>query len=46
MRIKQRGEIWYLRRRLPKRYEPVETCRDLWLSLHTDSEQAAKTRSC
>lgn len=45
MRIMQRGDIWYLRRRLPKRYESIETRRDLWLSLHTDSEQTAKTKA-
>lgn len=45
MRIMRRGEIWYLRRRLPKRYEAVEQRRDLWLSLHTDSELVAKTKA-
>lgn len=45
MRIMKRGEIWYQRRRVPVRFQPVESRREIWLSLHTDSETVAKQKA-
>jgi len=39
--LKLREGIWHLRRRVPKRYETVETRGEVTLSLHTDSYEAA-----
>lgn len=45
MPIMRRGSILYIRRRVPKRFAPVETRREIWLSLHTDSETQAKIKA-
>ncbi|WP_120635255.1 tyrosine-type recombinase/integrase [Ruegeria sp. EL01] len=42
--ITLRSETWYLRRRVPKRYYPVEKRRTILLSLHTDSRAQAETK--
>lgn len=36
-----RGGTWHLRRRVPKRYAPVESRRVIWISLKTDSQSIA-----
>lgn len=45
MRIMKRGEIWHQRRRVPVRFRSVETRREIWQSLHTDSETVAKQKA-
>lgn len=39
--IQLRAETWYLRRRVPKRFESVEPRKEVLLSLHTDSRELA-----
>jgi len=41
MSIVRRGQTYHLRKRVPKRYAPVESRRHVWVSLHTDSESVA-----
>ncbi|SEL59317.1 Phage integrase family protein [Roseivivax marinus] len=45
MNIMKRGKVWNLRRRVPKRYAPVEERGEIWISLHTDSERAARDKA-
>lgn len=45
MAIKKRGKIYQLVQRVPRRYQPVETRETVWISLHTDSETAAKVKA-
>lgn len=40
-----RGSTWHLRRRVPKRYQSVETRPEVWLSLHTDSRELASKKA-
>lgn len=40
-----RGSTFYLRRRVPRRYQPVEDRKTVEISLHTDSENAAKAKA-
>lgn len=44
MKFVKRGSTLYLRKRVPKRFEPVEDRKFIWLSLHTDSEMVAKAK--
>ena len=39
-----RDGIFYLRKRVPRRFEDVEKRREIWLSLHTDSKIEAERR--
>lgn len=41
----RRGSILYLRKRVPRRYRPVEPREFILLSLHTDSELEAQTKA-
>ncbi|WP_370651073.1 DUF6538 domain-containing protein [Cypionkella sp.] len=43
--IKKRGNIYQLVQRVPRRYQPVEARETVWISLHTDSETAAKVKA-
>ena len=45
MAIKKRGNIYQLVQRVPRRYQPVEARETVWISLHTDSETAAKVKA-
>ena len=45
MQIMNRGGIWYQRRRVPVRYSRVDARREVWLSLHTDSETLARQKA-
>lgn len=45
MSIVRRGTTFHLRKRVPRRYMPVETREFVLLSLHTDSESAAKLKA-
>lgn len=45
MSITKRGNTFHLRKRVPKRYQPVEDRMDIWISLHTDSESIAKQKA-
>ncbi len=43
--IVKRGSMFQLRRRVPQRYRPVEPREVIWISLHTDSETAARSKA-
>jgi integrase len=43
--ITKRGNTLHLRRRVPKRYASVEPRQTVWISLHTDSEAVARSKS-
>ena len=43
--IKQRGNNYLLKRRVPRRYRSVEAREAIWISLHTDSESVAKIKA-
>lgn len=45
MTILKRGTTFHLRRRVPRRYRPVEQRETIWISLHTDSESLAKSKA-
>lgn len=45
MKIYRRGDHLYIRKRVPRRFQPVEDREYLWLSLHTVSETVAKTKA-
>ena len=45
MKFTRRGTVYYLRKRVPKRYRRVEARETVWVSLHTDSETAAGTKA-
>ena len=40
-----RGDTYYLRRRVPKRFKPIEDRALIWVSLHTDSRREARIRA-
>lgn len=40
-----RGDTYYLRRRVPKRFKPIEDRALIWVSLHTDSLREARIRA-
>lgn len=41
MSVMQRGNQWCLRKRVPARFQAVETRTEVWISLQTDSKRAA-----
>jgi len=41
----KRGNIFHLRKRVPRRYQSVEERKSIWVSLHTDSETVANTKA-
>jgi integrase len=43
--LTKRGGTWHLRRRRPARYASVEPRGTVWVSLHTDSESAARQKA-
>jgi integrase len=45
MNITRRGSTFYLVRRVPRRYQRVETRTTIWISLHTDSESEAQRKA-
>jgi len=45
MALTLRSRTWYLRKRVPTRYKPVEPRGTVWISLHTDSETIAKQKA-
>ena len=45
MKITMRGNQLYLYRRVPKRYEAVESRQFVWASLHTDSQAVAALKA-
>ncbi|MDP3341503.1 DUF6538 domain-containing protein [Frigidibacter sp.] len=45
MHLILRGSTYYLRRRVPRRYESVEARKTVEISLHTDSEREAKAKA-
>lgn len=45
MSLTRRGSTYYLRRRIPRRYQAVEPRAILWISLHTDSETVARAKA-
>ena len=45
MGITKRNEIFYLIKRVPIRYSPVEKRSFIWISLHTDSETVAHQKA-
>lgn len=45
MAIKKRGKSLYLYKRVPKRFESIESRKFIWLSLHTDSPSAADQKA-
>ena len=45
MKITLRGSQLYLYKRVPKRYEAVESRQFVWVSLHTDSQAVAALKA-
>lgn len=45
MSITKRGSTFYLRKRVPKRFEAVEARSTVWISLHTDSAMVARSKA-
>ena len=45
MSIAKRGRLYRLRRRVPHRCPAVEARETVWVSLHTDSEMAARSKA-
>lgn len=45
MKLVRREPTLYIRRRVPRRYKPVETRELVWISLHTDSETQAMLKA-
>jgi hypothetical protein len=45
MNITKRGSTLHLRRRVPRRYRPVEPRETVWISLHTASETLARRKA-
>ncbi|MBC7145523.1 MAG: tyrosine-type recombinase/integrase [Thioclava marina] len=45
MNITKRGEVWHLRRRVPKAYAPVDPRREVVISLRTGSEAVARQKA-
>jgi hypothetical protein len=43
--IHQRGKVYWLKRRVPKRYASFEARKEIWRSLKTDSPAAAKQKA-
>lgn len=45
LRVLKRANTYHLRKRVPRRYHGVEARKDIWISLHTDSESVAQTKA-
>lgn len=45
MNITRRNKTFHIVRRVPKRYEAVESRKVVWISLHTDSESIARQKA-
>ena len=45
MSITKRGKTFHLVKRVPRRYAPVESRKQVWISLHTDSESVAAQKA-
>ena len=45
MSVCKRSNTYHLRRRVPARYNEVETRKTIWVSLHTDSESVARRKA-
>lgn len=45
MGITLRGTTWHFKRRVPKRYQSVETKSEIWKSLRTDSRNTAEAKA-
>ncbi|ETX27561.1 integrase [Roseivivax isoporae LMG 25204] len=45
MRLMMRGNTWHLRRRVPARFAAVESRREVWVSLKTDSRRQAARKA-
>lgn len=45
MNIVRRSRTFHIVRRVPKRYQSVEPRKQVWISLHTDSETVAKQKA-
>lgn len=45
MKLVRRHRTFHIVRRVPKRYQPVETRAQVWISLHTDSETVAHQKA-
>ena len=45
MTILRRGKVFWLKKRVPVRYQAVEPRESVWISLHTDSEREAKQKA-
>ncbi|PQA89665.1 DUF6538 domain-containing protein [Hyphococcus luteus] len=45
MSVIMREGTYYLKRRVPRRYEGVESRNTIWMSLHTDSESIARGKA-
>lgn len=45
MTILRRGKVFWLKKRVPVRYQTVEDRESVWISLHTDSEREAKLKA-
>lgn len=45
MSVFKRGGTYQLRKRVPRRYQSVETRSSIWISLHTDSATIAKLKA-
>ncbi|WP_011581237.1 MULTISPECIES: tyrosine-type recombinase/integrase [Chelativorans] len=45
MKLVRRHRTFHIVRRVPKRYQPVEPRKQVWISLHTDSETVAQQKA-
>ena len=45
LKVQRRGDTFHLVKRVPKRYEAVESRKVVWISLHTNSESLAKEKA-
>lgn len=45
MKLVRRHRTFHIVRRVPKRYQPIEPRKQVWISLHTDSETIAQQKA-
>jgi len=45
MSVMQRGNQWYLRRRVPSEFQEIEPRKEVWISLKTDSRKHASEKA-
>lgn len=45
MNLLKRNDHWHIRRRVPRRYKPIEPRDYVWISLHTDLEAVARRKA-